>query len=180
MWEEEIYSKGQQLNRYPYDCVVTFVMRNAPRDRPRSEVRIVELGCGAGNNLWFAALEGFQVAGIDGSESTIAAARKRFAEDHLAGELVVGDYSGGLPFASDWADLAIDRAALSCSGYAAAAAAVSEIRRVLRTGGRMFFNPYSSFHSSAVAGERGPDGVILNITAGNACWSWANMFLFGR
>jgi len=59
-WEQQIYGQGAHLNLYPFDVVVTFVFRNAPRDRPRSEVRIVEIGCGAGNNLWFAAREGFR------------------------------------------------------------------------------------------------------------------------
>ena len=30
-WETDIYSQQKHLNRYPYDSVVTFVYRNAPR-----------------------------------------------------------------------------------------------------------------------------------------------------
>jgi 2-polyprenyl-3-methyl-5-hydroxy-6-metoxy-1,4-benzoquinol methylase len=76
IWEEK-YSAGH-AQRYPWDPVVTFIFRNAPRDRPRSEVRILEVGCGTASNLWFAAREGFNVAGVDGGESAIAYAKQRF------------------------------------------------------------------------------------------------------
>ena len=97
IWEKEIYGQGRQLGRYPYDAVVSFVFRYAPRDRERSAVRILEIGCGAGNNLWFAAREGFSVTGIDGSATAIDYARKRFAEEGLSGDLRVGDFTA-LPF----------------------------------------------------------------------------------
>src|SRR5512136_2850072 len=93
IWEDDIYSKGQQLNRYPFDIAVSFIYRNYPRHKSRHDVRILEVGCGAGNNLWFAAREGFLVAGIDASESAIAYARKRFAEEGLKGTLLVAEFT---------------------------------------------------------------------------------------
>jgi len=41
--------------------VVYFVFRNLHRDRPRSEIKIMEFGFGLAPNLWFAAREGFKV-----------------------------------------------------------------------------------------------------------------------
>src|SRR5262245_53509995 len=118
IWEDAIYGQGQKISRYPFDIVVTFVYRNYPRHKPRHDVRILEVGCGSGNNLWFAAREGFQVAGIDGSSSAIAYAQKRFAEEGLTGDLRVGDFTQ-LPFESDSFDLAIDRGSLTCCGLSA-------------------------------------------------------------
>src|SRR3954451_16714670 len=89
-WEER-YQRGAALVRYPYDFVVQFVNRYPP-DKPREETLVLEVGCGAGNNLWFAAREGFQVAGIDGSAAAIAYARRRFEQDGLTGDLLVGDF----------------------------------------------------------------------------------------
>ena len=37
--------------------------------------RILEVGCGMGNNLWFAAREGCRVSGLDAVESAIRFAR---------------------------------------------------------------------------------------------------------
>lgn len=163
IWEEK-YAAGH-AQRYPWDSVVSFVYRHAPRDRPRSEVRILEVGCGTASNLWFAAREGFQVAGIDASESAIRTARARFSADGLTGDLRVGNFVA-LPFPDATFDLAIDRAALACCGYDDARRAVREIHRTVRPSGKFFFNTYGDRHTSAGSGDRLADGRVLNISAG--------------
>lgn len=163
VWEDK-YSAGH-MERYPWDVVVSFVYRNYPRNKPRGQTRILEVGCGTGSNLWFAAREGFDVAGVDGSKSAIAAAMQRFEEEGLKGDLRVADFTS-LPFVSDSFDLAIDRGALVCCGLEAGRQAISEIHRVMRPGARFLFNPYSDRHSSLAAGQPGPDGTTQNISAG--------------
>lgn len=165
IWEEQIYGQGRHLNRYPYDAIVSFVYRHCPRAIRRNEIQILEVGSGAGNNLWFAAREGFSVAGIDGSASAIAYAKHRFADEGLSGELVVGDFAH-LPFENERFDLLIDRAALTCAGRSSTRAALAECARVLKPGGKMFCNPYSDRHSSKATGKAGPDGVTMEIKGG--------------
>lgn len=164
VWET-LYGAGHTVC-YPWDSVVSFVFRNAPRGVPRSEVRILEVGCGPASNLWFAAREGFAVTGIDGSAAAIAQAQRRFADEGLHGDLRVGDFTrlDGLPDASF--DLAIDRGSLVCTGRTDAACAVREIHRVLKPGGRFFFNPYSDQHTSASAGRAAGDGLRVDIDRG--------------
>ncbi len=164
IWERK-YAAGH-AERYPWDSVVSFVYRNAPPGLPHREVRIVEVGCGTASNLWFAAREGFQVWGVDGSASAIAAATKRFKEEGLAGSFDVADFTR-LPHQDGTFHLAIDRAAITCVGLAAAARAAGEVRRVLAPGGRFFFNPYSDRHTSCRSGRAGPDGMRLDITEGS-------------
>ena len=164
IWEQ-LRNEGRNVDRYPWDVIVSFVYRYAPHDKARSEINILKVGCGGGNNLWFAAREGFQVSGIDGSPTAIAYARQRFAEDGLYCDLRVGDFTQ-IPFESNRFDLVIDRASITCCGLSTAKKAVSEVRRVLRTGGKFHFNPYSNLHSSYVSGRHGPDGLILDISAG--------------
>ena len=163
VWEAS-YAAGHG-QRYPWDAVVSFVFRYAPRERDRESVRVVEVGCGTGSNLWFAAREGFAVSGIDGSPSAIARASERFALDGLVADLRVSEFDK-LPFEDDSFDLAIDRSALTCVGHAAGRAAVAEVARVLRPSGFFFFNPYSKRHSSAAAGTLGADGRVENIVRG--------------
>jgi SAM-dependent methyltransferase len=165
IWQDSIYGQGQQLNRYPFDIVVSFIYRHYPRDKSRSDVKILEVGCGAGNNLWFAAREGFQVAGIDGSPNAITYAKRRFAEEGLTGDFRVGDFTQ-LPFDSDCYDLVIDRGSITCCGFLAGKKAVAEVRRVLKLGGKFLCNPYSDRHSSYVSGQLGPDGVTVSISTG--------------
>jgi len=141
IWDE-IYGKSSQLNRYPYSSVVSFLFRFAPRDRDRSQTRILEIGCGAGNNLWFAAREGFDVTGLDGSSSALEFARTRFADDGLDGTFVEGDFTA-LPFADPAFDIVIERAALSQTPKPDAKRAVAQCARVLRPGGLMYAEIYS-------------------------------------
>ena len=162
-WETR-YAAGHE-QRYPWDEVVSFVFRNAPRERPRSRVHILELGCGTGSNLWFAAREGFAVTGVDASASAVARARERFTEDQLTGTFLEADFTA-FEVTPGRFDLAIDRASITCCGRRHAARAIENVHHALREGGRMFFNPYGKDHASFGSGREGPDEVWLDISRG--------------
>lgn len=164
-WEDEVYSQGRHLNRYPFDVVVSFLFRHYPREKPRSQTRILEVGCGAGNNLWFAAREGFSVFGLDASPSAIGYARDRFAAEGLVAGLCVGDFTA-LPYPDNFFDLVIDRASITCCGLTDARRSMAEVRRVLAPGGVFLHNAYSEAHFSRTQGRPGPDGVVLDIAHG--------------
>jgi ubiquinone/menaquinone biosynthesis C-methylase UbiE len=163
IWEEK-YQGGHQ-QKYPWDMVVSFVYRYAPKNSKPSKIKILEVGCGTGSNLWFAAREGFRVAGIDASQSAIEHVKDRFDREDLDGDLRVGDFTQ-LPFNSNNYDLVIDRSAIVCCGFKAAKRVVGEVHRVLKRNGKFLFNPYSKKHSSALSGENGPDGLVYNISSG--------------
>lgn len=163
VWEE-LYSSGTDV-RYPYDQIVSFVYHRLPRHKPLEEIRILEVGCGTGNNLWFAAREGFQVHGVDASPSAIRKARLRFRRENLAGNFSVSDFAA-LPFSDGSFDLVLDRAAITCCGLSTAKRCVGEARRVLVPGGMFFFNPYSDRHSSRLLGTSLGDGLFTQFTDG--------------
>jgi ubiquinone/menaquinone biosynthesis C-methylase UbiE len=163
-WEEKY--AGGHAQRYPWDVVVSFVFRNAPAGKSRQNIRILEVGCGTASNLWFAAREGFDVYGIDGSASAINYARKRFAGEQLQGDLRVSTFTE-IPFESAMFDLVIDRAAITCVDRRAACRAIAEVHRVLSPGGRFLFNPYSDDSASAFSGRSVGDGLIVDIAAGS-------------
>lgn len=163
IWEYK-YAAGHS-ERYPWDIVVSFVFRYAPHDRPRRDVHILEVGCGTGNNVWFAAREGFSVAGVDGSESAIDVAKRRMVEEGITADLRVADFVS-LPFADRHFDLVIDRGALTCGGRDTIIRAAREISRVTRTGGHFLFNPYADSHSSFASGQPKRDGTVEGITQG--------------
>lgn len=163
IWEEK-YQQGAGCT-YPWDVIVTFVFRYAPRDRERAEVKILELGCATGCNLLFAAREGFSVSGIEGSQAAVKAAKQRFVDEGLVAELVAGDFSE-LPFDDAEFDLVFDRGALTCVGTEHLRQTVAQVKRVLKPGGHFFFNPYCDSHSSYRAGVQVDDGLTDNITGG--------------
>lgn len=71
IWEQ-IHSQ-RAWGRYPNEELVKFIGKNffrIPKEE-RQNIKILELGCGQGANLWFLAKEGFDVYGIDISPSAI-------------------------------------------------------------------------------------------------------------
>jgi cyclopropane fatty-acyl-phospholipid synthase-like methyltransferase len=52
---EAIYRGGAQLNLYPQDHAVSWFSARCQDADSRAGVRVLDLGCGAGNNLWFPA-----------------------------------------------------------------------------------------------------------------------------
>lgn len=99
--------------------MVSFVFHNAPQSFAREDVRILETGCGAGSDLWFAAREGFKVTYIDGSARAIEYSMERFALEGLVGDFHVGELSD-LPIVEECFDLAIDRTALTYTRFSVA------------------------------------------------------------
>lgn len=69
IWGEK-YAHGH-AQQYPWDVVASFCMPGCTKSE---QISSLEVGCGTGSNLWFAAREGFLVAGAEASKSAIAAA----------------------------------------------------------------------------------------------------------
>ncbi|MEX0955332.1 MAG: class I SAM-dependent methyltransferase [Rhizobiaceae bacterium] len=162
---EDTYRNGHRQS-YPWDVVVSFVFRNAPSDRPRDQIRILEVGCGTGSNLWFAAREGLSVSGIELSSDAIRMAEDRFAAEGLIGDFRIGSFDS-LPFADEDFDLVVDRAALTCADRSTISRAVREIGRVTRPGGRFFMNCYADDHTSAGATSGDGSGTVVDVETGS-------------
>ncbi len=150
---EALYLAKKELNRYPHHYLVGYAFRNFSTIEARRSCRVLEVGCGAGNNVTFLAHEGFDVSGIDGAPSAIAAAKKAIAAVGLNADLVVGDFTK-LPWEDCIFDLVIDRNSLTHVSETAALIAVDEILRVLKPGGRFFSMIYSDRHPALVYGKK--------------------------
>lgn len=108
---EKIYSEGKMLNKYPYDRVVSLTFKYFGHIQDKSKIKVLDLGCGAGNNSWFFAREGFDVTGIDVSKTAIEFVKKRFIKEGLKGRFMVMNFND-LPSLSEQYDLIIDRISL--------------------------------------------------------------------
>ena len=157
IWEE-IYAAGKQLNRYPFSSIVSFYFRNCPSADSTELLKVLEIGCGAGNNLWFLAEEGCAVTGIDASQSAIEFARNRFQKAKLPGRFLVEDFTA-MPFEEGSFDMVIERAALTQTGFSVAKRAVSEVHRVLKSGCLFYSEIYSDRASSR--GRELTDGLMV-------------------
>ncbi|OQA34681.1 MAG: putative S-adenosylmethionine-dependent methyltransferase [Betaproteobacteria bacterium ADurb.Bin341] len=133
--------KGIRSQRsYPNEQLIQFVAGNwfALAPEQRREIRILEVGCGSGANLWMLAKEGFSVYGIDSSAAGIA-----IAESHLrdkwgvSASLECGSVVD-LPYGNGFFDAVVDVVTLQHLNLEDSARALAEIRRVLKPGGQFF------------------------------------------
>jgi SAM-dependent methyltransferase len=129
---EQIFS-SREWGKYPPEHVVRFLARTFYRVPNRAEVRLLEIGCGPGANVWFMAREGFRVSGIDCSPTAIRQAGERLASEGLGADLRVGD-NAALPWADNTFDGVLENVSLYCNGYESIRAALNEVCRVLKPG----------------------------------------------
>jgi SAM-dependent methyltransferase len=130
-WDEIFRSR--EWGKYPPEHVIRFVAANFYRISDRSAIRLLEIGCGPGANVWFMAREGFSVAGIDGSAIAIAQAQQRLARENLSADLRAGDYAT-LPWSDSSFDAVIENVSLYCNPWTYIQRALAEVRRVLKPG----------------------------------------------
>lgn len=96
-------------------------------------LKVLEIGCGIGTDGAQFARAGAEYTGIDLTEAAVSLARTRFALSGLKGEFRVSD-AENLDFADDLFDLVYSHGVLHHTPDIEAA--VSEIHRVLKPGGR--------------------------------------------
>lgn len=161
LWED-IYSNGKMLNLYPWDNVVSFVFSYKP-EKPITDTRVLEVGCGSAPNLWFAARLGMQVTGFDISESAIAFAKKRFENEQLSGHFFVSG-AESFDYPQEYFDLAIDRASLTCISKEVLPDVLASIHSSLSSSGHFFFNVYAEDHTSCTTGIQLDDGRTQVVT----------------
>jgi len=146
-WEKNIYSNGKQLNKYPHDLIVSIVARkffNVPKEK-RKKIKVLDLGCGGGNNAKFLAENGFDVYGIDGSKTAINICRERFKKWNLTGNFVQGDFLH-LPYKNNFFDLVIDRESLCANRFDNIKNIIKGIYKKLKNNGLFISFIYNSFH----------------------------------
>lgn len=170
VWEDVF--QRQEWGRYPGEDLIRFVARNFYKAPDRREIKILELGCGPGGNLWYMAREGFSVYGIEGSKTASEKAQTRLDAEcpGWSGKIAVGDFSKPLPFESGFFDAAIDNEAVYCNAFEISKSIYAECRRVLKPGGKVFSRTFAS-------GSWG-DGTGRNL--GRGAWAVGEGPLLGK
>ena len=151
-WEADIYARGKCILKWPISQVVSSIMR-VTAGRDRREVSVLEIGCGAGNNIWFLVSEGFQAHGLDMSAIAIEYARSRLLAVGLEADLKVGDMAT-LPWKDNRFDVVIDCGALTINTHSHIATILEDVRRVLKPGGVMMsFTLLGMNHAERIYGN---------------------------
>jgi SAM-dependent methyltransferase len=124
--------------------VVAFDERVTPAlIQPRAGERILDAGCGTGRHIGRLLTAGTAVSGMDFSEGMLAIASERYPDV----DFVRGDLQGRWPFADGAFDAVL--CALVGEHLEDIDAVASEMRRVIRPGGRAVFSVYHPAMSAA-------------------------------
>jgi len=166
LWEE-IYRSGRKVNQYPYDLVVSFVLRRfGAGDRPNT--RILDYGCGGGNHARFLVAEGFDAYAVDSAPTAVhlsLSAAQTIRGDVDAAKFLTADFSR-LPFPDNHFHAVIDRQSLGQNCAAQLPVMVREIWRVLAPGGVYFGINFSDRHPQLRFGRNLGDGDWTDFTGG--------------
>ncbi|MCG2775783.1 MAG: class I SAM-dependent methyltransferase [Desulfobacterales bacterium] len=139
VWEKIF--QNQEWGKYPAEVLIRFIAKNFYHT-DRGTIRILEVGCGPGPNVWYFAREGFKAYGIDISPTAIENARKRIKEDGLSAELAVGNIEK-LPYSDAFFDCVVDNECLYCNPLKKAEYILKEVKRVLKKGGTLFSRTFT-------------------------------------
>jgi SAM-dependent methyltransferase len=160
VWES-VY-QTRPWGQYPGEDVIRFVKGNFSGAADRARVRLLEVGSGAGANLWFMAREGFCVHGIEGSETAVRLTQERLDREcpawrQAGGEVRTGDMAR-LPYPDGFFDAVLDVVAVCYSGFDDARQVYAELARVTKPGGRLFSRTFARGCWGEGTGEHaGPD-----------------------
>jgi SAM-dependent methyltransferase len=141
LFYEDAYAKCglASQRRYPNEELCRFMGHHyfsLSRDK-RKDIRILEVGCGTGANLWMIAREGFDAHGIDFSADAIRLCRAELASYGVSAHLAVGDMTS-LPFADGQFDAVVDVFSAFCLTGDEFSNYLCEVSRTLNPGGRYF------------------------------------------
>lgn len=167
-WEPLFASRA--WGRYPCEELVRFISRQFAQASDRSQVKVLDFGCGPGRNVWFMVREGFSVAGIDGSPTAIRQAAERLAADSLPNGLPRVDLRCDnfchLPWADGTFDAVVDIEALYANSMPIIRQCLAEVHRVLKPNGTFFGRMFGDSTTGAHTGEQIEPGTSANPTEG--------------
>lgn len=104
------YSNNEHMSIWPWSNLITLVHRHTGIKEKRQELKLLELGCGAGANIPFFKSFDVDFFGVDGSSTIIENLKERFPA--YQNNLASADFTESIPFDVKF-DAIIDRAAIT-------------------------------------------------------------------
>ena len=148
MWNnvwEDVFNR-QAWGKYPAEPLIRFIAKNY-FSSDRSDINILELGCGPGANLWFFAREGFSFFGIDGSASAIQQAAVRLDADcpdwRIRGRIETGDITE-ISLEDESYNCAVDNECVYCMPFSQSCEIYQNVWRILKPGGKLFIRTFAT------------------------------------
>ena len=125
---------------YPDEMVIRFMESHFMKlKKKRIKTKILDIGCGAGRHLKLFAENGFNVYGIDFSNSGISSAKKLLKDHHLNANFFLGSMYD-LPYSNNFFDGIISVGSFAYSDSVGMQKSIDEMYRVLKYHGKGFVN----------------------------------------
>lgn len=140
--------------KYPNEELCRFVGRNFSQLSPdkKQSVRVLEVGCGSGANLWMLAREGFDTFGVDLSQESLVLAERMLDGYEVKASLRAGDMTQ-LEFADGFFHSVVDVFSSYCLDAQNGQAFIASVSRVLAKGG-LFFSYFPAKNSEAFTNHK--------------------------
>jgi cyclopropane fatty-acyl-phospholipid synthase-like methyltransferase len=140
VFEKHYLSTGFESQRkYPNEGLLAFLGGNyfSIPFGERSKIKVLELGCGSGANLWAVAKEGFDAYGIDIAPTGVELCEKMLEKWSATATIRLGDMTT-LPYEAGFFDAIFDVVSMQHLTMEQHYKSYSEVRRCLKKGGRFF------------------------------------------
>ena len=132
---EELHSLPRHRTQYPNEYAARFLFGNYSRDlTERKEIKILDLGCGAGRHTRMFAEQGFDTYAIDLSREGIRYTTEMLESCKLSADIRQGDMTQ-LPYDDEFFDGVLSFGVFYYISGEGVKQAISEMFRVLKPGG---------------------------------------------
>jgi len=161
-WEKIHSTRG--WGQYPSEPIIRFVARNF-YNKNRSEIKILDFGCGQGAHTWYLAREGFDTFAFDGSHSAVEKAKKYLEAENLKADFRVMD-GVNLEYPNSFFDAVIDNVTICHNQIDNIQLMYKNVFRVLKKGGKLFTSSFSTDTSGYGSGKEIEKGTFFNVEYG--------------
>lgn len=141
-FERDYKKYGKKAQRaYPNTELISFIKANIKNIGSKvNKIKVLEVGCGTGANLWMLSQEKLDTYGIDNSKTAIGICKKNLHKKKLTAKLYFGTMTK-LPFKNDYFDLIVDVVSMQNMSFENHKVSWRSIYNCLKPGGQFF-----SFH----------------------------------
>jgi SAM-dependent methyltransferase len=167
-WEKTFSSRS--WGRYPCEELIRFAARNFGAHPNKSELNILDIGCGPGASIWYFVREGYSVYGIDGSPTAIQLASERLKSENLPYEppvvnLEVGNFVK-LKYPDKLFDMVVDVESIYANTFENIEVVIGEIYRTLKVQGKFFGRMFSEGTTGVETGIEKEPRTFFDIKSG--------------
>jgi len=131
---EDFYERGKGA-KYPDNDIIKIVRKAFKNAEDISKIKILDLGCGMGNHLWFLAKEGFDAYGVDISEFATRTAENFLKKENLSAYLKAGDFRN-LDYPDGYFDGVVCSRSIEANAIEDIKKILKEVHRILKPNGK--------------------------------------------